>query len=259
MDIDHELDRANSAFPDITDDFDPTQLTGTISSVPPPPAVDDFGWGFDAPSAPPAAVKITRDDEVEKFENQFPELDDTPSFQPMAPAQPTLRPSFLGGAPVAAPSAPAMSLSPAPGLFSQDEDEEEREVIKQWREKQAEQIREREDKAARRKADTIKKAEESIDQFYEDYNKQKERNIRENKFGLPVSLPENEAQYLDGLNASLSEGTTWSRICSLIELENSQSKTLARAGPGTTDLSRYKEVLLRLRREGDRAPGAAGY
>ncbi|EJU04438.1 hypothetical protein DACRYDRAFT_20968 [Dacryopinax primogenitus] len=165
MDIDQELDRANSAFTDITDDFDPTQLTGTISS-------------------------ITGDDEVEKFDNQFPELDDAPSFQPMAPAQPTLRPSFLGGAPVAAPSAPAMSLSPAPGMFSQEKDEEEPEVIK-----------------------------------------------------------ENEAQYLDGLNASLSEGTMWS---SLIELENSQSKTLARAGAGTTDLSRYKEVLLRLRREGDR-------
>ena len=57
----------------------------------------------------------------------------------------------------------------------------------------------------------------------------------------------------------LSAGTTWERICGLVELENSQSKTIARAGPGTADLSRFKEVLLRLKREGDRAPGAAGY
>lgn len=58
---------------------------------------------------------------------------------------------------------------------------------------------------------------------------------------------------------SLSNGTTWQRICDLIELQNSQSKTVARAGPGTTDLTRFKEVLLRLKREGDAAPGAAGY
>ncbi|KZO93909.1 hypothetical protein CALVIDRAFT_485126 [Calocera viscosa TUFC12733] len=252
MDFDSEFDRATSAFPDITDDFDPTQLASvkSTSAAPPPAAVDDFGWGFEsAPSAPPAAVKVTgdADDEVEKFENQFPELDDTPAFQPVAaPTQPTLRSAFIA---TPAPSAPA--ISPGPPLYTQADDEEEPEVIKEWREKQAAQIKEREDKAARRKADTVKKAEESIDQFYEDYNKQKEKNIRENK--------ENEAKYVDDLTAALSEGTTWSRICSLIDLENSQSKTLARAGPGTTDLSRYREVLMRLRREGERAPGAAGY
>jgi hypothetical protein len=64
---------------------------------------------------------------------------------------------------------------------------------------------------------------------------------------------------LEKLTNSLSTGTTWQRICELVELENSQSKTSARAGPGTTDLSRFKEVLLRLKREGDAAPGAGGY
>lgn len=68
-----------------------------------------------------------------------------------------------------------------------------------------------------------------------------------------------EAEYLSSLSDSLSAGTTWSRICDYIELENSQSKTLARTGAGTTDLNRFKEVLLRLKREGEAAPGAAGY
>lgn len=68
-----------------------------------------------------------------------------------------------------------------------------------------------------------------------------------------------EAEYLSTFSESLSSGTTWSRICNYIELENSQSKTLARTGAGTTDLGRFKEVLLRLKREGDSAPGAAGY
>ena len=64
---------------------------------------------------------------------------------------------------------------------------------------------------------------------------------------------------VEALSASLSQGTTWQRICTIIELENSQSKTIARSGPNATDLTRFKEVLLRLKREGDAAPGAAGY
>jgi hypothetical protein len=70
---------------------------------------------------------------------------------------------------------------------------------------------------------------------------------------------ETEAEFKEQFSSTLSNGTSWSRICDIIELQNSQSKTLARSGAGTTDLGRYKEVLLRLKREGDTAPGAAGY
>jgi len=70
---------------------------------------------------------------------------------------------------------------------------------------------------------------------------------------------EEEAEYVAKMTEGLSAGTTWERISDLIELQNSQSKTIARTGAGTTDLTRFKEVLLRLRREGDAAPGAAGY
>lgn len=76
----------------------------------------------------------------------------------------------------------------------------------------------------------------------------------------PPPFPrEHEEQFLAALSDSLSNGTTWQRICELVELQNSQSKTIARTGAGTTDLTRFKEVLLRLKREGDSAPGAAGY
>ena len=68
-----------------------------------------------------------------------------------------------------------------------------------------------------------------------------------------------EEEFKSGLTDSLSSGTTWSRICDTLELENSQSKSIARTGAGTTDLGRFKEVLLRLNREGDNAPGAGGY
>jgi hypothetical protein len=73
------------------------------------------------------------------------------------------------------------------------------------------------------------------------------------------SFRDAESEYLASLTASLSAGTTWQRICGLVEIENSQSKSIARTGPGTTDLTRFKEVLLRLMREGESAPGAGGY
>jgi Clathrin light chain len=96
----------------------------------------------------------------------------------------------------------------------------------------------------------------------------RKRQIRDNKFVPHPNLiystdrswyRDSEEKYLTELTDSLSRGTTWDRICELVELQNSQSKTLARAGPGTTELSRFREVLLRLRREGTSAPGAAGY
>lgn len=73
------------------------------------------------------------------------------------------------------------------------------------------------------------------------------------------SCREHEEEFLAQMSESLSTGTTWQRICDIIDLQNSQSKTIARTGAGTTDLTRFREVLLRLKREGESAPGAAGY
>ena len=95
------------------------------------------------------------------------------------------------------------------------------------------------------------KAEQEIDQFYADYNAQKEKSIKKNK--------ESEARFREQKQQELAEGTTWTRITKLLDLQNSQSKTIAKGGPGSTDLSRMKDLYLNLRREGDAAPGAAGY
>lgn len=70
---------------------------------------------------------------------------------------------------------------------------------------------------------------------------------------------EAEARFAAQRQAELAEGTTWSRVTKLIDLQNSQSKAITRTGPGSTDLTRMKEVLLSLRREGETAPGAQGY
>lgn len=94
----------------------------------------------------------------------------------------------------------------------------------------------------------MRKAEAAIDDFYHSYNQKKERQIAQNK--------EDEAAFVQARDDALARGTTWERIADLIELQDSRSKTVAK---GTRDLSRMKEVLLTLKREGENAPNATGY
>lgn len=117
-----------------------------------------------------------------------------------------------------------------------------------WREKQADEIAKRDEASSKRKEEIISKAERAIDDFYANYNQKKEKQISQNK--------EDEAVFIQARDDALAKGTTWERIADLIELQDSRSKTVAR---GTKDLSRMKEVLLALKREGDTAPNAAGY
>lgn len=246
MDDDFDFDRAASAFPDISFDGE-----GDVSSFPTASApLATAGFSFDDFGSPPRAshtdVKVTGDDEIEMFEDQFPDIG---VGKPLSPPVTASRPTF-GAAPPFAPRPQPSAFSATP-ILNQPLDDDEPEPIRAWREKQAEEIKARDEASKVKRQETIGKAERAIDQFYEEYASKKERAIRENK--------DAEADYLEGLRSCLTKGTTWERICDIIELQNSQSKTIARAGPGTTDLSRFREVLLRLKREGDAAPGAAGY
>ncbi|ETW74787.1 hypothetical protein HETIRDRAFT_391469 [Heterobasidion irregulare TC 32-1] len=242
-----DFDRAASAFPDISLDGDSDIPSGPII---PTVTNSNFDGGFDLgdfDNAPVRDVKVTGDEdgEIEKFESEFPDIGVPEEVAPLPSSQPT-----FGAIPPFAPRPQPSALSSTP-ILTQHIEEDEPEVIREWRERQAEEIRARDEASKAKRQETISKAERAIDQFYEEYNTKKERNILENK--------ESEATYVASLTDALSQGTTWDRICELIELQNSQSKTLSRAGPGTTELARFREVLLRLRREGTSAPGAAGY
>lgn len=74
-----DFDRAASAFPDIS--LDGTDDIPVISNVTSPvaPVPSSSGFSFDdfdsapTPAAPP--VKVTGDDEIDKFESEFPDID----------------------------------------------------------------------------------------------------------------------------------------------------------------------------------------
>ncbi len=78
-DADIDFDRAASAFPDIS--LDGEGDFPTFASPPPAvhlPAAGPFDLdAFGSPAPPPREVKVTGhdDEEIEKFESEFPELD----------------------------------------------------------------------------------------------------------------------------------------------------------------------------------------
>jgi hypothetical protein len=54
-------------------------------------------------------------------------------------------------------------------------------LLREWRERQQEEIRARDEASKARRAETIDKAEKAIDDFYENYSAMKTKNIMENK------------------------------------------------------------------------------
>lgn len=194
-------------------------------------------------SAPAPQSNYTLDDPIDQFESNFPEVDASVSAAVPAPAP--------APAPEPTPAAEPRAAPEAPKLTSYQNIDEETQPLREWRERQDEEIARRDAQAERVRGETISHAEQEIDKFYADYNAQKEKNIKRNK--------ENEARFQDERTRELAEGTTWARVTKLLDLQNSQSKTIAKLGAGSTDLTRMKELYLSLRREGDTAPGAAGY
>ncbi|WVF71106.1 hypothetical protein IAT40_005903 [Kwoniella sp. CBS 6097] len=247
------------AFPD----FDsPAPAAPAKQPSPQPQGIDAFP-SLDSGNAGSSEIRITgvagtgEDEDRAQFENQFPDLSNEIGYEAAPkPVFNALSPQPYGSSPYPPTAAPkprsAQSILPPPEFNNiLPSAEEDTEPIRAWREKQAEEIKKRDQADKERRDEMSNKAEKAIDQFYEDYNKMKERNIRENK--------ESEAAFLERLNEGIAKGTAWERISELISLENSQSKTIRPSVPGGSDLARMKEILLALKREGDKAPGAAGF
>ncbi|KAI1436050.1 clathrin light chain [Xylaria sp. CBS 124048] len=162
-----------------------------------------------------------------QFESQFPNLSTN------APEGPNT--SITG---------PSVSYNSGYGAFVGEE--EEPEVIKQWREKRDAANAKRAEEFAIQKAETIKEAQQNIDEFYENYNNKKDKTIAQTR--------KDEEQFLASRDDTTSGGTSWERIAKLVDVSGKGAK----GGASGSGKERFRELLMSLRKD-EKAPGAVGY
>ncbi|KAI8876139.1 hypothetical protein K501DRAFT_289043 [Backusella circina FSU 941] len=118
--------------------------------------------------------------------------------------------------------------------------EEEPETVRLWREKQEETIKKRDQDAEQKKQDTIQRAREDIDKFYEEYNDKKQKIIEENR-----AREETRIKQRDDVNSSAN---IWERVASEVDTSN------AKSGFHAQDVTRMKDLIVDLKRD-KAAPG----
>lgn len=138
------------------------------------------------------------------------------------------------------------SVSYNSGFNAQVEDEQEPEVIKEWREKRDAANARRAEQFAQQKAETVQEAQQNIDDFYENYNSKKEKTI--------AATRKDEEQFLASRDDTTSGGTSWERIAKLVDVSGKGPK----GGASGSGKERFRELLTSLRKD-EKAPGASGY
>jgi hypothetical protein len=133
-----------------------------------------------------------------------------------------------------------------PSSYQAPSDGPEPEVIRQWRERRDLSLQDREEKSAQKQAETIKAAQQSIDDFYENYNTKKEKMITQTR--------REAEEFLKNREDTSAGGTSWERIAKLVDLSGKGTK----GGASGTEKQRFRELLMGLRKD-EKAPGATGY
>ncbi|EON96133.1 putative clathrin light chain protein [Phaeoacremonium minimum UCRPA7] len=126
------------------------------------------------------------------------------------------------------------------------EEEDEPEVIKEWREKRDAGNAKRAEQFAQQREETVKEAQQNIDDFYDNYNNKKEKMINQTR--------KEAEQFLASREDTTSGGTSWERISKIVDVSGKGAKGGA-AGSGK---ERFRELLTSLRKD-EKAPGAEGY
>jgi uncharacterized protein (DUF2252 family) len=132
------------------------------------------------------------------------------------------------------------------GYGATAEEEEEPAVIKEWREKRDAGNAKRAEQFAQQKQETVKEAQQNIDDFYDNYNNKKEKSIAQTR--------KEAEQFLASREDTTSGGTSWERISKLVDVSGKGAKGGA-AGSGK---ERFRELLTSLRKD-EKAPGSASY
>jgi clathrin light subunit len=125
------------------------------------------------------------------------------------------------------------------------DEEDEAEVIKEWRQKRDAQIEKRAAQFTAQREETVQEAQQNIDDFYENYNSKKDKAIAQTR--------KEAEQFLASRDDTVSGGTSWERIAKLVDVSGKGAKGGA-AGSGK---ERFREMLVSLKKD-EKAPGATG-
>lgn len=173
-------------------------------------------------------VLAESDDEIQEFKEQFPEVDEAvaESVQPAAAADDD--DDEFEGFDEAPPATKDLSES---------------EPVRAWKERRDLEIGEREKANAKKKADVVSAAQQSIDDFYDNYNNKREQHAKE-------ILAEEEA-YLKKRDGFLKNGTLWDRVNELVT-------EVGQLPEDDRDKTRFKQLLTKLKGK-ENVPSAGGY
>lgn len=122
---------------------------------------------------------------------------------------------------------------------------EEPALIKEWRERRNLAIQSREEASAGRKQSTVSAAQESIDEFYENYNNKKEKSLAQTR--------KEAEEFLAKREDTTAGGTSWERIAKLVDLKGPKGGANNPEGK-----DKFRELLAGLTKD-ENAPGAKGY
>ncbi|KAF2646472.1 clathrin light chain [Massarina eburnea CBS 473.64] len=172
-------------------------------------------------------------EEIMGFESSFPAIDT--SNEHMAP-----------GGTITGSTLPFLPGQPQPSFTPVRSDSPEPDVIREWRERRDLAIAHRDEVSADRKQQTIKEARDNIDDFYENYNNKKDKEIAKTR--------KEADDFLANRDDTTAGGTSWERIAKLVDLSGKGVK----GGASGSEKQRFREILLSLRKD-EKAPGATGY
>lgn len=125
------------------------------------------------------------------------------------------------------------------------EEEEDSAPLKEWRERRDLQLQHIDERSASKKSETVKAAQEAIDEFYENYNNRKDKQVAQTR--------KEAEEFLKNREDTTSGGTSWERIAKLVDLSGKG----AGGGAAGSSKGRMRELLVSLRKD-EKAPGAGG-
>lgn len=175
-------------------------------------------------------VLAESDDDINEFKEQFPEVGET---EPQVPE----------------PVAPEDEEEEFEGFESARNPNEtllkgESQHLKDWKQRRDLEIEERENVNKKKKEDLVQKAQQTIDDFYDNYNNKREQHSAE-------VLKEQE-EFLSNRDDFLKRGTLWDRVNELV------TEIGDVPGDDARDKTRFKGLLSKLKGK-ENVPGAGGY